>query len=334
MNDLFWYKFLSHPGGQQTGRGCWGRPPHSDEAENAEMASTSMNHRWGLDETCVEIHFVKDEARHNYKDGEDNRREALAWAIGEVKMRLALISIVLMAGWMSNNISTKMIEMTKITKMMKMTNRRRSCRWQCRRWIWTSLKRSWRWWRWRSQGRRLAQGCEDWADRAEEQVYQEGEKHLVHFGPFDQPGQHHHHHIHQYYHHQRCFTAQVVKEDMFKYSTTKLGKAMEKVQLLSINTWKCADWFWNLKIVVWNLNARCWSRTLCWTSRSTTSQTWRTVPTIRWAFYCLPLLRGLIDDMFFLRQRQICLTMIFLLLRPRGSKLSLVSKTFQDVAAL
>ena len=31
-------------------------------------------------------------------------------------------------------------------------------------------------------------------------------------------------------------SAQVVKEDMFKYSTTKLGKAMEKVQLLSINT--------------------------------------------------------------------------------------------------
>ena len=154
-----------------------------------------------------------------------------------------------------------------------------------RRWIRTSLKRSWRWRTWRSQGRRLAQGCEDWANRAEEQVHQEGEKHLVHFGPFDQHGQNHHHHIHQYYHHQRCFTAQVVKEDMFKYSTTKLGKAMEKVQLLRINTWNCADLFWNLKIVVWNLNARCWSRTLCWTSRSTTSQTWRTVPTIRWAFY-------------------------------------------------
>ena len=114
----------------------------------------------------------------------------------------------------------------------------------------------------------------------------------------------------------------------------KTGKGHGKGPALDENTWNCADWFWNLKIVVWNLNARCWSRTLCWTSRSTTSQTWRTVPTIRWAFYCLPLLRGLIDDMFFLRQRQICLTMIFLLLRPRGSKLSLVSKTFQDVAAL
>ena len=37
---------------------------------------------------------------------------------------------------------------------------------------------------------------------------------------------------------------------------------------------------------------------------------------------------------FFLRRRQRFLTMFFLLLRPRGSKLSLVSKTFQDVAAL
>ena len=167
-------------------------------------------------------------------------------------------------------------------KMTELTNKCQTCRWQCRRWIRTSLKRSWRWWRWRSQGRRLAQGCEDWADRAEEQVYQEGEKHLVHFGPF-------YNHIDQSDQIIIIITsAQVVKEDMFKYSTTKLGKAMEKVQLLTINTWKCAYLFWNLKIVVWNLNARCWSRTLCWTSRSTTSQTWRTVPTIRWEFYFCP----------------------------------------------
>ena len=74
----------------------------------------------------------------------------------------------------------------------------------------------------------MAQGCEDRADGTEEQIYPEGETEHNHC--------HHHHH-----HHHHCCNVKVVKEDMFKYSTTKLGKAMEKVQWMVLDDHLIAD---------------------------------------------------------------------------------------------